>query len=260
MTTPQLLATRFPRADGIRRYRTIIRATGEVGTGKTRFGLTGPEPLLYQSLDKGLEGIIEEFVEVGKTIYVRDYNWHPGTEGFSQEYASQLRDEFIVDYEFALEHGARLIVWDKETDVWEMFRYAEFGRPNDAPKDYAKLNQRYIALVNRVKNYEASLVLIQAMKDEWGQSGPISGTTGKRTLMKSGVRIPTGYGRIDEIVFVELHFRREAGEFYLDVGKCRQNSALQDQTLSSSDMPSGVITFADFGQLLMPGSAEADWL
>lgn len=250
------LSDRFPSADPTRRIRSIILASGDAGTGKTRFGLTGPVPILYQSLDKGLEGVVEEFVEAGKEIYVADYDWTPGADDFSQAFAREMRDKFIEDYLAALDAGARTIVWDKETDVWEMFRYAEFGKPNEAPKDYAKLNQRYIAIVNAVKNYNASLMVIQAMKDTWGQVGPVSASTGKRGLAKTGEKARRGFERMDELVFTELHFRREPGEvgpeFTIDVGKCRQNSALQDQSFPG-------MSFATFGTLLIPGTSEADW-
>src|SRR2546425_146599 len=157
-----------------------------------------------------MEGIVEPFVEAGKEIYLREYDWYPGTENFSQDYAVALRKQFIEDYEAALDSEARLVVWDKETDVWELFRYAEFGKPNDSPKDYAKLNQRYKALIERAKATGASLIVIEATKDDWGQVGPVSGTTGKRSLTKTGTRSRGGFDSIDEIVFVETQFRREA--------------------------------------------------
>ena len=248
-------ADRFELADATRRIRSIILASGDVGAGKTRFSLTGPMPTLVQSLDRGLEGVVEEFLEQGKEIRTVDYRWTPGAEDFSQAFAKEVREQFVADYTDALDAGARTIVWDKETDVWEMFRYAEFGKPNDAPKDYAKLNQRYIALVNRVKDYDASLVCIQSMKEDWGQVGPVSPTSGKRGLAKTGTKSRRGFDRLDEIVFAELHFRREPSsdpevsgpEYFIDVGKCRQNSALQNQTLPG-------MTMAEFGTYLLPGT------
>jgi hypothetical protein len=259
-----------------RRYRTILRVIGEKGTGKTRLGLTAPGPTLYQSFDDGLEGVIEKFLEgdedngiAARTdLYVRQYKWHPGgkdakgSDGeFNQEYAQSLRDEFEEDLAFALENGVRTVVWDKETDIWEMYRYAEFGGPSDAPKDYPALNQRYMAAVNSVKGYNANLILIQGMKEEWvtkkrtKASGQVVDTPGP-----SGKRVPSGFGRLDELVFAELMCHREGTDFYFDFradfdaefGKCRQNASLCGERISAR-------TFAELGTLLIEGSDESDW-
>lgn len=271
------LAGRFTAATlEDRKYRTIIRVIGEKGTGKTRLGLTAPGPTLYQSLDDGLEGVIEKFLEGDEAndiaarddLFVEQYKWHPGGKDakgedgeFDQDYAVELRDKFEQDLAYALENGARTVVWDKETDIWEMYRYAEFGGPSDAPKDYPALNQRYMAAVNSVKAYNTNLILIQGMKEEW--------VTKKRTKANgqtvdspgpSGKRVPSGFGRLDELVFAEIMCHREGTEFFFDFcasfdpefGKCRQNKDLCGERVSAR-------TFAELGTLLIEGSDESDW-
>ena len=122
-----------------------------------------------QSLDKGLEGTLDQLIRNGdvaaEDIQVADYDWHPGSEDFSQDYAIELRERVIADYFFALKAEARAVVWDKESDIWQLFRYAEFGAPTDAPKDYQKLNQRYMAIINKSKEYDVSLGLVQSLSD-----------------------------------------------------------------------------------------------
>lgn len=252
---PKNPLTKFKKADSERRCRTIGLSCGEVGVGKTSFWLSAPGPILVQSLDKGLEGIIEKHAQAGKDIYFEEYDWSAGKEDFSQDYAVEIRDKIMEDFVIALEH-ARTVLWDKETNIWEVFRYAEFGGPTDAPKDYAKLNQRYINLVNLAKEGTINFGLIQSMKNEWGSyTNP---NTGKKSGAPTGQRIPVGFSQANELVYVEMLHRREAvkdsvSEFYFDIGKCRQNTALQDQTFPAS-------TFAEFGQLLIEGSEEGDWL
>ena len=259
-----------------RRYRTILRVVGEKGTGKTRLGLTAPGPTLYQSFDDGLEGVIEKFLEgdeendiAARTdLYVRQYKWHPGGKDakgddgeFNQEYAQSLRDEFEEDLAFALDNGVRTVVWDKETDIWEMYRYAEFGGPSDAPKDYPALNQRYMAAINSVKGYNTNLVVIQGMKEEWGTkqrkngAGQIVNSPGP-----TGRRVPSGFGRLDELVFAEIMCHREGAEFFFDFmasfdpefGKCRSNKDLCGERISAR-------SFSELGTLLIEGSSEEDW-
>ena len=125
------------------KQRLVWAAHGEVGTRKTTFGLEAPGPIVVFSLDQGLEGVINRVLktyreehDAKKAIYVKEYAWSPGQFGddneAAQAAASDLRDELSADYEHALT-VARTILWDKETNIWELFRYAEFGAPNDAP-------------------------------------------------------------------------------------------------------------------------------
>lgn len=238
--------------------RTIWMASGEVGSGKTRFGLTGPSPILVQSLDMGTEGVVEQVLKEfpDKQIYIKEYDWDPSTD-FSQQKAVEIRDAIVADFMFGLKN-ARTILWDKETDIREVFQYAEFGGPTDGNiKDYAKLNARYFHLINTAKKTPGvNFGLFQAMKDEWmiGDSGKVNPTTGekKKSFNKTGKRIRAGFERLDELVMTEMHFVRHGGEFSIEIGKCRQNTALQDKEF-------GGMTFSDFGQLLIDGTEAGDW-
>jgi hypothetical protein len=265
--TGQGLAGRFTLAPDQRRYRTILRICGERGTGKTRLGLTGPDPVVIFSFDRGTEGVVEEFREAGKLVYDQEYIWDPGALDQEDPQALQaaaiaVRDRFEADYAYALEQGARMLVIDKESDLWQLYRYAEFGGPSEAPKDYQKLNNRYIAMINKAKMYPtANLLLIQAMKDEWGTTKRQNrqGQT-VETPKQTGGRIPWGFDRLDELVFGELVCRRDGGEFFFDFkapwdssfGKCRQSAALCGDSVPA-------MTFLELGTLLVPGSTEEDW-
>jgi hypothetical protein len=212
--------------------------------------------------------VIEEFLDSRDDIYPKQYSWHPGGKDakgddgeFDQEYAVKLRDEFEEDLAWALENGVRTIVWDKETDIWEMYRYAEFGGPSDAPKDYPALNQRYMAAINSVKGHNVNMILIQGMKEQWitkkrtRANGTVTDSPGP-----SGVRVPSGFGRLDELVFAEIMCHREGTEFYFDFyanfdpefGKCRQNKDMCGERISAR-------TFTELGELLIDGSTEEDW-
>lgn len=275
MAKTQGLASRFELASADKKLRTILRVIGLHGTGKTRLALTAPDPILFQSVDYGTEGVVEEFVKQGKQIYVREYDWNPGDRELvdkdgdltdkGKARAQELRTQIEDDYDFALRNGAKTVVWDKESDIWQLYRYAEFGAPNDQPKDYAKLNARYTAQINKVKRHDANLILIQSMKDEWGtKTTRNSRGEAKATLTQTGNKVPWGYDRLDELVFAELCCRREdseAGpEFYFDFcypalpgfGKCRQAAHLSGQSIPA-------MTFTELGTLLIDGSEEEEW-
>src|SRR5882672_703324 len=129
-----VLASRFTRSSGdTAKLRIIGGSYGEVGTLKTSFWLGAPGPILVQNLDNGLEGVIEGYQDQ-KEIYVENYN--ANTDGVDQEEAIAERDRFILDFEEAITNGIRTIIWDKETQVYELFKYAEFGAPSGNPSNY----------------------------------------------------------------------------------------------------------------------------
>lgn len=241
------------------KHRTIALVTSEVGSGSTRFALTGPGPHLYQSFDRGLEGTKEDVERAGllsPNFDEREYAWEPDDKGkFDKELAIEIRDRFTDDLREALGAGYRLITWDKEDQVWQVFRYAEFGAETGQPRDFAALNRRYLKLINMVKDSDASLIAIDSLRTPW-ETGP----NGK--LQKTNRRERRGFDDLDRAAMVEIHMRRERNsgqdpshigpEYYFDIGKCRQNSGLQDQTIPA-------MTFVEFGQLLVPGSTEAEW-
>lgn len=237
-------------------YRTIALVTSEVGAGSTRFALTGPGPHLYQHFDRGLEGTKEDVERAGllsPNFDERAYAWEPRDDGtFDKQLAIEIRDQFTSDLREALGAGYRLITWDKEDQVWQVFRYAEFGAETGQPRDFAALNRRYLKLINMVKDSDASLIAIDSFRTPWEMQG------GK--LQKTKRRERRGFDELDRAVMVEVHMRREPSsdpehpgpEYFFDVSKCRQNSALQDQTFPA-------MTFSQFGTLLVPGSTEEEW-
>lgn len=244
----------FIKSDMGERLRLIWAGYGEHGTGKTTFGLTAPGPICVQSFDFGLEGVVNKF-QKEKDIYIKEYDWSPGkddTEKSLQDRAIELRDEFIADFELACKK-ARTVLWDKESDVWELFRYAEFGAPNDAPRNYPELNQRYRHFLRRphVDRDDMNFGIIQGVKDKW-VSKPKPGEPSKMQAHNTGELVRTGFSELGNIVQVDIWHTREKGQFYLNVGKSRQNSELQDQRFED-------LTFTDFAQLVFPDSTEKDW-
>lgn len=249
---------RFDLATDAIRPRIIGVSQGEVGTGKTHFWLTAPGPIVVFSLDKGLEGVVEPFT-TDKEIRIREYDWFPppvnddteeeDRKQFQTE-AQKIRDQFVEDLEIACQH-ARTVLLDKETDIWELFRYAEFGAPNDAPRNYPALNQRMRRVINLPKALDINFGCIQGMKDEWGTK--VKGDGGTKGF-NTGRRIPQGFSELEGLVHVVLTHRRENGHFFIDVGKSRGPGALEVQDSTYED-----ISFADLGQMIYPDTDKSDW-
>lgn len=249
---------RFTPAPTDYRHRLIAVSSGEVGTGKTSFWLGAPAPIVIQTLDQGLEGVVEPFARE-KEIYVANYDMGVGPgEEFSIEKAVEARDKFMEDFDVALAN-ARTIVWDRETDVWPLFMYAEFGVPQTeafgaaTAKDWDALKGKLRGMYAKAKACDVNFGVIQGMKNEWKQvTNP---RTGNKTGNQTGRRIPSGMDDVDALVHLTLHHERENGQFTVTVGKSRGPGGhdIQDKTYPN-------ITFKDLAQSVFPDSDESDWV
>jgi hypothetical protein len=246
---------RFKLATSLATPRIIAASVGGPGAGKTEFWLGAKPPIVFMSLDHGLEGVVDKYQEryaeehegAMKDIRVVEYDWSPTKEdeaqdGFKDE-AIKLRNKFIEDFEFACKH-ARTVVWDKETDVWNLFRYAEFGTPKaDVPRDFDKVNQTMRKYVNYPKKLTINFGLIQDVKEEWASQNKKTG----------GVK-RAGFREVEGLIHVDLWHERREGKFYTLVGKARGKGAadVQDKEFEN-------FTFTQLGIALFPDTEVEDW-
>lgn len=256
MAKPVNEFSRYTKAEESYRQRIIGASYGEAGTGKTSFWLGAPGPIVVQTLDQGLEGVVEPYAKT-KDIYVASYNqgYAPG-EDFTHAFAVEARDKFVEDFEHAL-GVARTIIWDRESDVFPLFFFAEFGT-DDAfaaapPKDWDRLKGKIRRLIAMAKASNVNFGIIQGMKNEW-VSG-VSPKTGKKSSSQSGNRIRSGMDDIDALVHINIEHTRRVGAFEINVGKSRGPGSrdVQDQTFAN-------VSFVDFACMVFPDSEISDWV
>lgn len=242
------------------KHRVIGLSIGEVGSRKTRFWLEAPGPIAIFSLDQGLEGVVNGVLDDApdKEIQVWEREWFPTKDEDMQDKAIELRDEFLEKWEEVITSGHfRTAVVDKETDMWALFRYAEFGPDgNDAPRNYPALNQRYRKMVNLAKASDLNVGFIEGMKDRWGEK--VNKTTGAKGVAKSGDRIRAGFNELDGLVHMVLtHSGVGPDSWAIEVGKVRGPGAIAvaGSTLSFEECE----TFASFAQMVFPDTDDSDW-
>lgn len=258
----QSTPSRFVKAGTDVRHRIIAASFGEVGTGKTTWWLGAPAPIFIQSFDRGLEGVVEG-IAADKDIRVAEYElMNPDGTELDQDRGIEVRDQFEEDYLYALKH-ARTIVWDKETDVYDCFKYAEqgsvYGDSGTKPLDWDKLHGRLRRLINAAKATDVNFGLIQAMKNDWKKGGT-NANTGKRGIVSTGDRVRKGMADVESLVHINIeHVRVPGGEgepskFLIRVGKSRGPGSkdVQDQEFEN-------VTFSEFAQLVFPDSSPEEW-
>lgn len=254
---------RFKRAMPMAVPRIIGVSAGEIGTGKTDFWLGAPAPLVYFDFNRGLEGVVDRYLDAGKDIRVQQYDWEPigdlTTEGcaLSQDDAVELRDKVFADFKAACD-AARTVVVDEE-ELWELYRYAEFGGPSDRPNNYSALNQRYLQLVTYAKKCTCNVGFIKGLKDEWVS---VTKADGREAGKASGNRKLTGWKNLPGAVQLELWHERSKGQFNITIGKVRGSNIIGVTDTSHAVLsPKGetMFDFKTLGQLVWPNSEEADW-
>ncbi len=259
----QSWGTRYQKANGDVIQRIIGASFGEPGSGKTSFWLSAPGPIVIMSLDKGLEGVVEPFTK-HKEIYVDEYSFSPATTGavLDQEAVQEMRDRFEENFYHACAH-ARTVVWDKETDIYAMFQFAEFGPPREGyPKDWDSLKARLRTMINHPKKLTINFGLIQGMRNEWASK--VNPKTGKKGIEQTGERIRSGMEDVEGLVHVNIEHVREKvqledgkfqSRFRMNVEKSRGPGSplVQDQSFYNLDFPT-------FAQMVFPDSDEGDWI
>ena len=237
----------FERATAEARRRLILSVEGRVKQGKTHFALTAPAPIAIQSLDMGLDGVVQKF-QRNKVIHVASY---PGitakelkTLNESEVVArmSEVWEQFVTDYEWGLAN-ARTVVWDTATEAWELVRLARLGKLGQIkPHHYTMVNMEFREIVRRAENSNTNLLLLHRLKKEYVNNE----STGKWER--------AGFSDIGSWVHVLARVYRAEDGFHLTVQDCRQNAQLWGM-----DLPEPMATFPELAQLVFPDSKPEDW-
>jgi hypothetical protein len=225
--------------------RLVWRSWGREKSGKNHFGLTAPGPVYGLYFDPGgLEGMVEKFLDE-KEVHAIQFRFNKKRNG--QDEAKALKQDWIDAYEEAL-NNAKTIQWD-ETELWELCRFAEWGRESAKGREYGPLNGEYRGWIQDAFDAGVNLQLIQKVKEEWIDDKP------------SGEMVPFGFKQAGNIVQVNLEHSYTPPEdpeanksdgFNVKIYECRQNMGLSFENY-------GNIDFATLGQLIYPDSEAEEW-
>jgi hypothetical protein len=254
----RLLDDMFTKMDSKGKQRIIAASFGEVGTLKTSFWLTAPGPILIQSLDRGTEGVVDVYLKEHpeKSIYLAEYDANTHLlvqEEDAQAAAEGVYAKFEADMRGAIKKGVRTIIWDKETQLYEIAKYAVLGAPSSNPSNYYELYQRYRALINDAKDSDINFGVIQGMKTPWVTEMKATGKMGGKP---SKDRVRRGMPEIDELMHLNIeHVIDEDGDFMMNIGKVRGPGAreIQNKTIPYMEFPA-------FATLVFPETEESDWV
>lgn len=237
-------------------YRLVVRSWGPQKTGKNHFGFTAPDPIAGLYFDPGgIEGVAQKFknglVEGfgKKDIRFKQYRF---SKSMGQDAAIEVRDQFEEDYDLALKN-ARTIQID-ESELWAVYRWAEFDNDSDSPKEFGPLYTRYREIVQKAIDAGVNLQLIQKTKEKWMNVMKTDRNgMAKETGRPSGEFIASGMKEIPFLVQINIRHEFVKGEgFVLHIEDCRQNMELAQERFVNS-------TFPEIATLVFPDTTEDDW-
>lgn len=236
--------------------RIIVNVEALEKCGKTTFALTAPDPIVVFNLDRGLEGIAQHALKVGKKVIVagldqgknrmpayyfakpkpapgkgtKDLSYTQAVADRAREVWKQLKD----DYEEALQSKARTLVMDTGTGCYELARYAAFGKLTQVkPHHYGPLKQEFQGLVHRAYDFDKNVIWIHRLKPEWVDR---IGKDGEKESAKSGRLERAGYSDMGFEVQANVRLSKESDKkkgthFKATILDCRLNQGLDGEEL-----------------------------
>lgn len=194
--------------------RAVLNIEASQKKGKTDFAIRdAPDPIIIFNLDQGLEGVVEKFLKKGREIIVagmpgtggrdpktgrrRFPHYHfgrpvpdPGQGRKADAYvqrvaknAAAMWEQFIRDYAEALKSGARTLVVDTATALFQLGKFAYIGmdKYTQADDPYGQksggLKSVFQGLVADGLDYDKNVFWLSRLTDEWKANAP----TGKQT-------------------------------------------------------------------------------
>lgn len=248
----------------------VIAVAGLEGQGKTHlaFSAAAQGDTAYMYTDRRHDGVIQKFYGLpgyGR-ILPSEYGYKipkglgvAATKGKSQDEIAALMtadllasvrelegiiERFIRDYQAAMRAGFRNILWDTESELWELFRASRFlrryGRMEKVPGlAYGELNAEFRGLIREAKQYGCNLVLLRKLKKEYSGEN------------WNGGYYPAGFGDTGFLadIAVRMRYDVENKTFFAKITK----SGVHPE-LTGLEIPDP--TFTGLVRLCVP---EADW-
>lgn len=238
----------FEILDGTVKPRLVMLMQAMQKRGKTHFGLTMPGPIAFFNFDKGHEGVLEKFTD-DKMILGNQYK---AERNMTKELYEQHWEKLKTDYYRAMDSNlVRSILFDTGTDVYELLRWARFGKLSQVkPHHYGPVNLEFKNMIEEALGADKNVMFLHRVKDEYINEV----NTGKKIL--AGPQwMPF------EVQVVIEGFRWEEGDegitetkFGIRILDSRHNPALNGMELRDD-----MCSFPYLATLVFPDSELGDW-
>ncbi len=237
----------------IRNLRLLMRVGGKEKEGKTHFGLTAPGPIGVLDMDRGLEGVIEKFAD-DKEIHVKSFRGMPSNTQSDHEVKWGM---FEDSHRLLLnDPPIRSIVWDTDTEAWEMARLSFFGKLTQIKSHhYALVNAAFRKLIDEAFDANKNLIMIARYKKQYVKKNKTSDDS-----VWNGKFEASGFTEAKDIVQVNLKarlVRDDEDEKWIpsiEVINCRQNMSENGEIYYGDEA-----CFSWIAAMIVEGTTPEDW-
>jgi len=243
----------FVRAEIQKKTGLVYCLDGLPKTGKTRFALTMPGPIVIHDFNAGLDGVIDPFIEAGKEIYPFTYEI-PLSRDLSKDFATNLMESskkswetFAENFLASLKHGNSIVI-DLGSEAWELVRLARFGKLDKVMAiQYGAVNVEFRQLTQRALRSGKNVAFLHKLKPEY------------KNDQKTGELERQGFGDIGFDVEATLRSGRDpkiktVDQFSVTIEENRKNFKANGLALTGEKA-----TFQNIAMAIYPDSKVEDW-
>lgn len=249
--SPELVKAGFVSTLPKTRRRLILATDGHEKTGKTRFALTAPGPIVFINFDYGLEGpLLEEFghkIAAIKSFGAQSESFNLPTQKESQE----VWDDVCNAYLQAMKSGMRTVVVDTYSDAYNWARLAYFGKFSQVmPNHYMDLNDITKRMIMQAHKYDSNVIFIHRQKEDWKDNKP-TGVFKREGSKHMGYAVHCNATHTRKLV---TDGSGKVNKWGLTITDARQNMDLAGVELEDEQ-----VTFPYLAEMVFPKTTEKDW-
>lgn len=163
-----LEALGFERAISSVKPTVYVALDGLDKSGRTNWSLEkAPGPIAVIDINRGLEGVIQKY-QKKKDIFVKRI----ATTSDQAQAVANL-GAFVTAWNELLPKlkGGTLVV-DNFGEIWEMARFAAFGKASARAREYGELNASMDEILDAPYDHDANVILIHDLKEEYLNDSP----------------------------------------------------------------------------------------
>lgn len=237
----------------------VIDVWGDAGAGKTFFGANaaGPRGLFYQTLEprrsQDVLSAAQGQVVVGEYESDIPPTLNRTNEAEVKKFFQVQLARFKNDLAQALKLGAGIIVWDKAIDLWEVIRYAHFGKLMGVMQlKYGPANSEFVDLASMPARTGASLIMVNEQEEEWETVAADPNTPGaKATRQSSGRMTRKAQTQTHYLTDISLRMFKttKPTKFFTEITECKLEPSLIGSIHEN-------LTFEELASMVRPA---VDW-
>lgn len=233
------------------RKRLIVAAGGHPKSGKSKLLLDGVPKrngVVYIDLINELEGSdANRWIKKIPEFYTEKFLMTKKGTG-AQEQAQELIKKVAATWDGAIDAGASTLSVDDGPTLYELLRFAEFGRLEKVRgREYGPVNRWMRKRFDKALAGNTNVLISHTVKEIYKDDK----ATGEYKLAGWG---DTRFRANVAVMLDKDPLEKGADKFTLTVTDCRHNTSVEGETLTGK-----MINFTELAMLVMPDSSESDW-